>query len=117
MNRSEPIRRIIQEHVPGKQISLAHMISGPRKDLYAKLGLDKAAGEAVGILTITPGEGAIIAADIAGKAAAVTIDVLDRAAGSLVFVGDVGSVEAALNSVVAYFDEVLHYASVPVTRS
>ena len=32
--------RIIQETVPGKQISLAHIIGGPRPIVYKKLGLN-----------------------------------------------------------------------------
>ena len=32
-------KRIIQEFVPGKQVTLAHVIANPTKDLYAKLGL------------------------------------------------------------------------------
>ena len=34
--------RIIQELVPGKQITLAHIIANPDKILYRKLGLDPA---------------------------------------------------------------------------
>lgn len=32
--------RIVQELVPGKQITLAHIIANPDKILYQKLGLD-----------------------------------------------------------------------------
>ena len=32
-------QRIVQELVPGKQISLAHIIANPDKILYTKLGL------------------------------------------------------------------------------
>ena len=34
--------RIIQELVPGKQITLAHIIANPDSILYKKLGLDPA---------------------------------------------------------------------------
>ena len=34
--------RIIQEIVPGKQITLAHIIANPDPVLYTKLGLDPA---------------------------------------------------------------------------
>ena len=33
-------QRIIQELVPGKQITLAHIIANPDEILYRKLGLD-----------------------------------------------------------------------------
>ncbi|MCL1939423.1 MAG: BMC domain-containing protein [Desulfovibrionaceae bacterium] len=114
---NEPKQRVIQEYVPGKQVTLAHIIASPQKGIYMKLGLDNEGGDAIGILTITPSEGVIIAADIATKAAAVEIGFLDRFGGSLLLLGDVASVEAALQGVIAYFDEVLHYASVDMTRS
>lgn len=110
-------QRIIQEYVPGKQITLAHVIASPQRGIYAKLGLDDAGGDAIGILTITPCEGVIIAADIATKAAAVDIGFLDRFGGSLVLTGDVASVESALRSVLDYFGRTLHYASVEMTRT
>lgn len=59
----------IQEFVPGKQVTLAHVIPHPVEALYAKMGLIDAEG-AIGIFTITPSEAAIIAADVASKAPA-----------------------------------------------
>jgi hypothetical protein len=53
----EPKTRIIQELVPGKQITLAHVIANPDKILYTKLGLDPSvdyAKSAIGILTVSP---------------------------------------------------------------
>ena len=64
--------RIIQEFVPGKQVTLAHVIPHPVEALYAKMGLIDAEG-AIGIFTITPSEAAIIAADVASKAAGIQI--------------------------------------------
>lgn len=34
------LMRIIQESVPGKQITMAHIISSPDPVIYKKLGLD-----------------------------------------------------------------------------
>lgn len=64
--------RIIQEFVPGKQVTLAHVIASPVTQLYEKLGLIDGEG-AIGIFTITPSEAAMIAADVASKAADVSI--------------------------------------------
>ena len=114
---NEPKQRVIQEYVPGKQITLAHVIASPNRGIYMKLGLDDGVSDALGILTITPSEGVIIAADIATKSGSVVIGFLDRFGGSLLIVGDVSSVESALKAVITYFDEVLHYASVEMTRS
>ena len=89
---------IIQEFVPGKQVTLAHVIASPAPSLYPKLGLIDTSG-AIGIFTITPGEGSMIAADIASKAANITIGFVDRFNGALLITGDVASVEAAINNV------------------
>lgn len=74
--------RIIQEFVPGKQVTLAHVIPNPVDALYGKMGLIDAEG-AIGIFTITPSEAAIIAADVASKAAGITIGFVDRFNGTV----------------------------------
>ena len=51
---NEPKQRVIQEYVPGKQITLAHVIASPNRGIYMKLGLDDDVSDALGILTITP---------------------------------------------------------------
>lgn len=120
----EAKQRVIQEHVPGRQITLAHLIASPHRDICVQLGLGDvagmgahvAAGTALGILTITPNEGVIIAADIATKSAAVGIGFLDRMGGSLLLTGDVASVETALHEVLRYFGQVLHYDLAEMTR-
>ena len=105
--------RIIQEFVPGKQVTLAHLIAHPMEDLSKKIGVPGA--EAIGILTLTPGETAMIAADIATKAAAVQIGFLDRFTGAVVLYGTVGSVEEALTQVVNTLSRLLAYASCEIT--
>ena len=113
----EEKQRIIQEYVPGKQVTLAHLIAHPQVSVYKKLGISEEYKDALGILTITPSEAAIIAADVATKAAGVEIGFVDRFSGSLVVVGDVSSVEAALNSVVDMLTNVMGFSSTKVTRS
>lgn len=80
----------------GKQVTLAHLIANPGKDLFKKLGLQDAVS-AIGILTITPSEASIIACDIATKSGAVEIGFLDRFTGAVVLTGDVSAVEYALS--------------------
>ena len=109
-------QRIVQEYVPGKQITLAHLIANPKKDLYRKLGLRDISG-AIGIMTITPSEASIIAADVATKSAAVEIGFLDRFSGTLVFFGDVAAVEAALLAVIKLLRDVMHFSSTKITKS
>ena len=68
------VPRIVQELVPGKQITLAHIIANPDDILYQKLGLNPAvdyAKAAIGILTRSPSETAIIAGDLAIKTAGI----------------------------------------------
>ena len=109
-------QRIIQEFVPGKQVTLAHVIANPVDDLYAKLGLIDAGG-AIGILTITPSEAAMIAADVATKAADVKIGFVDRFNGSLVITGDVAAVQAALTDVMSTRCGMMGFASAPITKT
>ena len=73
------MERIIQESVPGKQVTIAHVIASPMSDIYERLGIDDKG--AIGILTLSPYETAIIAADIATKKADVEIGFLDRFTG------------------------------------
>ena len=116
MSEFEGKERIIQEFVPGKQVTLAHVIASPDKDLYGKLGLIDAEG-AIGIMTITPSEGAMIAADIASKAADIKVGCVDRFNGSLVITGDVAAVEVAIRDVMAVLCDRMGFAKAPVTKT
>lgn len=73
--------------------------------------------DAIGILTITPSEGAIIAADIATKASDIVLGFIDRFSGALVFTGDISSVEAAVKEILETMEEQLGFAKAPVTRT
>ncbi|MGE5679035.1 MAG: ethanolamine utilization microcompartment protein EutS [Pseudomonadota bacterium] len=115
--KADAIQRMIQEYVPGKQVTLAHLIANPQKSIYKKLGLSDEYNDAIGILTITPGEAAIIAADVATKAASIEIGFLDRFSGSLVIVGDISSVESALTQVLGVLTEILTFTPTRITRS
>lgn len=108
-------QRVIQEYVPGKQVTLAHLIANPAPDLLVKLGSSNASQNAVGIMTITPSEAAIIAADIATKAANVDIIFIDRFSGALVFSGDVASVESALREAVSVLETEMTFTSTKIT--
>ena len=110
-------QRTIQEYVPGKQVTLAHLIANPDRDMCVKLGLDEEKTNAIGILTITPGEAAIIAGDLATKSAAIEIGFVDRFSGSVILNGDVSSVEAAISDIVDYFKNVLRFSVTEITRS
>ena len=109
-------KRIIQEFVPGKQVTLAHVIANPTEDLYLKLGLIDASG-AIGIFTIAPSEAAMIPADVATKSANVSIGFVDRFNGSLVITGDVAAVEAALRNVMQVLCNMMGFSPAPLTKT
>lgn len=112
----EKKERIIQEFVPGRQITLAHVIANPVDDLYSKLGVVDV-NDAIGIFTITPSEGAIIAADVATKASDVRIGFVDRFSGSLLIHGDVAAVRAAVADVMRVLCDEMKFTPTEVTSS
>ncbi len=113
-------QRIIQELVPGKQITLAHIIANPDPILYQKLGLNPTveyAKAAIGVLTVSPAETAIIMADIGMKSAGVELGFVDRFSGSVIVTGTVSEVEAAMQAILQYVESTLGYTVTPVTRT
>jgi ethanolamine utilization protein EutS len=113
--------RIVQELVPGKQITLAHTIANPDPILYRKLGLDPAVdyrgAGAIGILTISPSETAVIAADLAMKSAGIELGFVDRFSGTLIITGTVSEVGASLRAILDYCKETLGFAVCEMTRT
>lgn len=116
--REHPLR-IVQEIVNGKEITLAHIMAGPMPIIYQKLGLNPNidySHSAIGILDITPPETAIIASDIAVKAANVYLGFADRFSGTMIITGKLSDVEASMKAVTDYFQDILGYVSCPITR-
>ena len=112
---SEEKLRVIQEFVPGKQLTLLHIIAQPVDEIYQRLGLDNKG--AIGIITSTPGEGAIIAADVATKSADVRVGFLDRFTGAVVIVGDVASVEEGLKEIRSVMLNLLQFTPCEITKT
>lgn len=120
MRENQEKQRIIQELVPGKQITLAHIIANPDEILYRKLGLDPAveySKSAIGILTLSPAETAIIAGDIAIKSSGVQLGFVDRFSGTVIVTGTYSEVEASLRAVVAYAEETLGFTVCNITKT
>lgn len=112
--------RIIQELVPGKQITLAHIIAAPDKIMYQKLGLDPAVDysrSAIGIITMSPSETAIIAGDISIKTANVDLGFVDRFSGTLIVTGKVSEVETAVRAVCDYAESTLGFSVCTITKT
>ena len=121
LNVYEDKQRIIQETVPGKQITLAHIIANPDDTLYRKLGLDPTVDyskkSAIGIVTMCPSEYAIIAADLALKASGAEVGFVDRFSGTLITVGTVSEVESAMAAVVDYAKQKLGFNVCDITKT
>ena len=112
--------RIIQELVPGKQITLAHVIASPDPILYTKLGLNPETDfgrSAIGILNMSPAETAIIAADIATKTSNVDLSFVDRFSGTLIITGMVADVETSLRSIMDYSEQTLKFTVCELTKT
>ena len=116
----EDKHRIVQELVPGKEITIAHLIANPDADLYVKLGLNPKidyAKSAIGLMTISPAETAVIAADVSMKAAGVELGFVDRFSGTLIVTGTISEAEAALRAVLDYTKEKMGFKVCDITRT
>ena len=112
--------RVIQESVPGKQVTLAHIIASPDEVIFTKLGLDPTVDyeqAAIGILSMTPSEIAVIAADVANKSSKVDMGFIDRFSGTLIITGRISNVQTAITSILAYLKTHLAFTVCPITRT
>lgn len=112
--------RIIQELVPGKQVTLAHIIAGPDQIIYQKLGLNPKIDyrqAAIGILSMSPSEISVIAGDLAIKTSNVEIGFIDRFSGTLIFTGRVSDVQAAISAILDYLREKLGFTICDITQT
>ena len=120
LQSAEGKTRIIQELVPGKQITIAHIIANPDEILYKKLGLDPAVDysrSAIGILTLSPSETAIIAGDIAIKSSGAELGFVDRFSGTVIVTGTVSQVESSLIAVCEYAKQKLGFSVCDITKT
>lgn len=114
------LMRIIQESVPGKQITMAHVIASPDEILYKKLGLDPKVDyhrSAIGVLTMTPSETAIIAADLAVKASSIQIGFIDRFSGTLIITGTISDVTIAFERILEFTASELGFTICRITKA
>ena len=112
--------RIIQESVPGKQVTLAHIIASPGEIIYRKLGLNPELDyeqSAIGILSMCPSEISVIAGDIAMKTAPIEIGFIDRFSGTLIFTERISNVQSAVNNILTYLKNRLGFTVCEITRT
>ena len=85
-----------------------------------KLGLDPRVDyhrAAIGVLTLTPGETAIITADLAIKASAIQIGFIDRFSGTLIITGTISDVNIAFERILEYTSSELGFTVCRVTKA
>ncbi len=112
--------RIIQETVPGKQVTLAHIIASPGEIIYQKLGLNPEIDyqqSAIGILSMCPSEVSVIAGDIALKTSSIEIGFIDRFSGTLIFTGRISNVQSAVSNILVYLKNRLGFTVCEITRT
>lgn len=112
--------RLVQEMVPGKQVTLAHIIASPDEIIYQKLVLNPNVDyqqAAIGILSMTPSEISVIAGDIATKTSKVEMGFIDRFSGTLIFTGRISNVQAAVSSILTYLKNHLGFTICEITRT
>lgn len=112
--------RLVQEMVPGKQVTLAHIIANPDDIIYQKLGLNPDLDykqAAIGILSMTPAEISVIAGDIAIKTSKIDVGFVDRFSGTLIFTGRISNVQSAISSILTYLKNHLGFTICEITRT
>ena len=112
--------RIIQDTVPGKQVTLAHIIASPDAIVDQKLGLNPSVDyskAAIGILSMTPPEIAVIAGDIALKSSPIDVGFIDRFSGTLIFTGRISDVKSSVNSILNYLKTTLGFTICDITST
>ena len=117
---NEQKMRIIQELVPGKQVTLAHVIASPDPIIYKKLGLDPQLDykrAAIGILSMSPAEISVIAGDIAMKTANIDMGFIDRFSGTLIITGTISDVAIAFERILEYTERELGFTVCPITKA
>ena len=116
--------RLRRVRVPGREVCLAQIIGVSQRSVYENLGLhigvhvgEDHTGESIGILHFTPWEASIVAADVATKSGQVEIGFLDRFCGTLIVLGSRTDVQSAVEGVVDFFRDELHFPVCDVTVS
>ena len=69
------------------------------------------------MLTISPSETAIIAADIATKSAGIELGFVDRFSGTLIVTGTISEVEASITAVLEYVKNKMGFSVCEITKT
>lgn len=99
---------------------MAHVVSSPNPLIYQKLGLDPTVDynkAAIGVMTLSPSETAIIAADIAMKRARIDLGFIDRFSGTLIITGRIADVTTAWEAVLLYAKREMGFSVCEITKA
>ena len=102
--------RLTRVRVPGRSIDFAHVISPSDASVYQT-------GQSIGIVRVTPWEAVVVATDVAVKAADVEVGFMDRFSGALIILGGLSQVMTAIEEVVKYFRDELHFDVCKIHKS
>ncbi|HWQ43981.1 MAG TPA: hypothetical protein VN456_18395 [Desulfosporosinus sp.] len=83
---------MICEEVSGKCVNLCHIITNPDNQVTQKLSIE---GSPLAIVSVSPGEVALVVADYLSKSAALEVIFIDRYLGTVLVVGETGALETA----------------------
>ena len=116
--------RLTRVRVPGKELSFAHVFTPNDRSIYENLALhigvhegEDHSGDAIGMVRVTPWEAIVVAADVAVKAAHVEVGFMDRFSGALIITGGFSQVMTAVEDVVRFFRDELHFDVCKIHRS
>ena len=108
--------RVVQLSVPGREITLAHVIGKPDPVVYTNLCLDIGFHAEFRQGGLSPPECSVIAADVAVKAGDVDVGFMDRFSGALIITGQRAEVDAAMAENLRFFRDDLHFRVCPLSQ-
>ena len=116
--------RLTRERIPGREVCLAHIMNPMDTCIYQDLSLhigvhegEDHTGEAIGMIRLTPWETTIVAADVAMKSANVDLGFMDRFNGTVILTGRLDEVKTAVEEVIRFFREELHFPVCEITEN
>ena len=116
--------RLTRVRVPGKSIDFAHVFTPSDSVVYKNLALnigvhegEDHTGETIGIIRMTPWEAVVVATDVAVKAADIEVGFMDRFGGALIILGGFSQVLTAIEEVVRFFRDELHFNVCDIHKS
>lgn len=106
--------QMISEEVAGKSINICHIISNPDQRVTQKLAIDVSP---LAIISVSPGETAIVVADYLSKVAEVEVIFIDRYLGTVLVIGETSALETACKGILHLLGEKMAFGETQLTWS